>query len=44
MSAVQSELRQLTEREYPYGFVTELDTDEVPRGLNEGDIRLISKK
>ena len=44
MSAVQSDLRQFTEREYPYGFVTELDTDEVPRGLNEGVIRLISKK
>ena len=44
MSAVQSELREFTEREYPYGFVTELETDEVPRGLNEDVVRLISSK
>ena len=44
MSAVQSELREFTEREYQYGFVTELETDEVPRGLNEDVVRLISSK
>ena len=31
-------------REYPYGFVTEIDEDSVPAGLNEQIIRLISAK
>ena len=44
MSTVQKELREFTEREYQYGFVTELETDTVPRGLNEDVIRLISSK
>ena len=44
MSAVQNELREFTERDYQYGFVTELETDEVPRGLNEDVVRLISSK
>jgi Fe-S cluster assembly protein SufB len=44
MSAVQNELREFTEREYQHGFVTELKTDEVPRGLNEDVVRLISSK
>ena len=44
MSAVQNDLREFTEREYQYGFVTELETDAVPRGLNEDVIRLISSK
>ena len=44
MSSVQNQLREFTERKYQYGFVTELDTDEAPRGLNEDIIRLISTK
>jgi len=44
MSAVQSEIRELTNREYQYGFVTDLETDVAPRGLNEDVIRLISSK
>ncbi|MFT5359429.1 MAG: Fe-S cluster assembly protein SufB, partial [Polyangiales bacterium] len=44
MNAVQSELRELTSREYQYGFVTELETEVAPRGLNEDVIRLISSK
>ena len=43
-SAVSAEVRALADREYKYGFVTELDTDLVPRGLNEDVIRLISTK
>src|SRR6266704_5778606 len=31
-------------REYPYGFVTEIDEDSVPSGLTEDVIRLISAK
>lgn len=30
--------------EYKYGFVTELETEDVPKGLNEDIIRLISSK
>jgi len=44
MSAVQKEIQELTSREYQYGFVTELETDLAPRGLNEAVVRLISSK
>ena len=40
----QTEIREITNREYKYGFVTDLETDVVPRGLNEDVIRLISAK
>jgi Fe-S cluster assembly protein SufB len=30
--------------DYKYGFVTDIETDTVPRGLNEDTIRTISKK
>ncbi len=38
------ELRHLTEGEYKYGFVTDLDMDTIPKGLSEDVIRLISAK
>ena len=45
MSAVQKkQLQDLTSREYQYGFVTDIETDVAPRGLNEDVIRLISSK
>ena len=37
-------IQDLTEQEYKYGFVTEIEADTVPRGLNEDIIRLISVK
>jgi Fe-S cluster assembly protein SufB len=37
-------LQELTNRQYKYGFVTDIETDTVPRGLNEDVIRLISAK
>lgn len=37
-------LDELKNREYKYGFVTNVETDYVPKGLNEDTIRLISKK
>ena len=40
----QTEIRELTNREYKYGFVTDLETDSAPRGLDEDVIRLISAK
>jgi len=40
----QARIRRLTEREYQYGFVTDIDADVAPKGLNEDIIRLISAK
>jgi Fe-S cluster assembly protein SufB len=37
-------IESLVNREYPYGFVTDVETDTIPRGLNEDVIRLISSK
>src|SRR5262245_2121756 len=37
-------LEDLTQREYKYGFVTDIETDEVPKGLSEDVIRMISAK
>jgi len=36
--------RRAVNTEYKYGFVTDIDTDVIPRGLNEDIIRLISRK
>lgn len=35
-------MEQLTHREYKYGFVTEVETEEFPKGLNEDIIRRLS--
>jgi Fe-S cluster assembly protein SufB len=40
----QSAVAELVEREYAYGFSTDLDTDLAPRGLSEEVIALISAK
>jgi hypothetical protein len=37
-------IHELLEREYQYGFTTDLDTDIAPKGLTEEVIRLISAK
>ncbi|MFN0059010.1 MAG: Fe-S cluster assembly protein SufB [Planctomycetota bacterium] len=39
-----NEIRELAEREYKWGFVTEVETDSIPRGLSEDVVRLISAK
>ena len=44
MSTATSTTEELVNREYRYGFVTDIETDTVPRGLNEDIIRLISAK
>ncbi|MFZ5624318.1 MAG: Fe-S cluster assembly protein SufB [Gemmatimonadota bacterium] len=41
---MSSSVEQLVQREYKYGFVTDIETDVVPKGLNEDVIRLISAK
>ena len=35
---------KVTKEEYKYGFVTDVESDTIPKGLNEDIIRMISKK
>ncbi|MBI4489338.1 MAG: Fe-S cluster assembly protein SufB, partial [Deltaproteobacteria bacterium] len=44
MDHASKAIEGLADREYKYGFVTEIEADTVPRGLNEDIIRLISAK
>jgi Fe-S cluster assembly protein SufB len=44
MSTSTKTIQDLTEQEYKYGFVTDIESETVPRGLNEETIRLISEK
>ena len=37
-------LERATNREYEHGFVSNIETETIPKGLNEDTIRLISKK
>ena len=37
-------IEEVTNKDYEFGFVTDIETDFIPKGLNEGIIRLISKK
>ena len=43
MSTELNNIRELAGREYKWGFITEIDEDRIPRGLNEDIIHLISK-
>jgi len=38
------DLKELADREYKYGFKSDIEADQVPRGLTEDTVRLISKK
>ena len=40
----RKEIEQIANQEYKYGFVTEVDSDTLPKGLNEDIIRIISEK
>jgi Fe-S cluster assembly protein SufB len=44
MSNQSKTIEALANQEYKYGFVTDIETDSAPRGLNEDIIRLISSK
>ena len=44
MTTTTRQLDELIGREYRHGFVTTLETDTVPRGLNEDVIRMISAR
>ena len=41
---MSSSVESLVNKEYKYGFVTDIEADIAPRGLNEDIIRLISAK
>src|SRR3984893_4256605 len=44
MSTATSTIEELANREYKYGFFTDIESESVPKGLNEDIIRVISKK
>ena len=37
-------LNEVTNGEYKYGFVTDIDTETIPKGLSEEVVRMISAK
>ncbi|MDA1094179.1 MAG: Fe-S cluster assembly protein SufB [Acidobacteria bacterium] len=44
MSTATETVEDLAKQEYKYGFVTDVETDSIPIGLNEDVVRLISSK
>ena len=44
MSSAVDQLEGLADQEYKYGFVTDIDQDTLPPGLNEDTVRFISNK
>jgi Fe-S cluster assembly protein SufB len=44
MSSNVNTIRDLAERDYKWGFITDVEEERIPRGLNEDIIRLISAK
>ncbi len=44
MSTSTNTIEELVGQDYKYGFVTEIESEAVPRGLNEDIVRLISEK
>jgi len=44
MSSSTDTIRDLSQQDYKWGFITELEAERVPPGLNEEIIRLISNK
>ena len=41
---MSSSVESLVNKEYKYGFVTDIESDVAPKGLNEDVVRLISSK
>lgn len=44
MTTTTETIQELTEQKYKYGFVSDIEAETAPPGLNEDIIRLISKK
>ena len=43
-SASESSAEELVDQPYKYGFVTEIEEEKIPKGIDEDVIRLISAK
>ena len=37
-------LTEVTQNDYKYGFTTDIETETIPKGLNEDVVRMISAK
>jgi Fe-S cluster assembly protein SufB len=44
MSTSTDKIQELVDKAYAYGFVTEIEADTIPKGLNEEIVRTISSK
>ena len=44
MPTATDTVEEFTAQEYKYGFVTDIETETIPKGLNEDIVRLISSK
>ena len=44
MPTTDAEIEQLANREYKWGFVTDIESDSLPTGLSEDTVRFISAK
>ena len=44
MTTATQTIEALANREYQYGFVTDVEAETLPKGLNEDVVRLISAK
>src|SRR5580765_733009 len=44
MNDERSTIERTVSSEYKYGFVTDIEADEAPKGLNEDTVRFISAK
>src|SRR4051794_38113803 len=44
MSTATTTIEELANKDYQYGFVTDIETETIPKGLSEDIIRLLSAK
>src|SRR5436305_15343531 len=44
MTTATNTIEELANKEYKWAFVTEIESDSIPRGLNEDIVRIISTK
>ena len=44
MASTAKKIEELANRAYPYGFITEIDSDSTPAGLSEDIVAIISAK
>ena len=44
MTSSTDELREIVDKDYAYGFVTDIEEETIPKGLDESVVRVISEK